>query len=132
MKILIVDDERSAYIFLEKIFKNSFSEEEIEIDYVYNFKSAEQQILHHKYDVITLDGILSDKILDPWQHGFGKYLIPVIKKYSSMTTIIALSGDKVMNREAMAMGATIAYTKNEVFGPFLFNKDFSLRKMPKK
>ncbi len=115
MKILIVDDSTHVLKQLPKALERFFPE--AEIDTAWSYVEADKLLKENIYEVILLDGELSEHITDPWQHAFGYYLIePIRNSSSSKATIIMISTDEQMRNQGEELGANFKISKNEFFG----------------
>ena len=112
-KVLIVDDEPHVLKELPKAFSKHFSDREVHT--AHSFEIAEKLIQQNNYEIITLDGMLSDSITDPPEHGFGYNLIPLIKEKSDDTVIIMISTDGDYRDIGEKLGAHFKISKNFFF-----------------
>lgn len=114
MKILIVDDNDMVLEELSIRFKNDYPK--AVINTALSYDEAEESLRENIYDLILLDGQLNHgRMMDPWQHAFGHYLIELIKKsLSDNAIIITISGDEVLRKKCISMGAQFSISKNEI------------------
>ncbi len=114
MKILIVDDESNVLKKLPLAFSKFFPE--AIVDTAWCFTKAEELLKDTVYDIILLDGMLSEHRTDPWQHAFGCYLIePIRNSLSCKAKIIMISTDEKMRKEGLEIGADLAISKKYFF-----------------
>jgi DNA-binding response OmpR family regulator len=93
MKILIVDDEPQILHELPKAFVKFYPD--AIINTAWSYIKAEELLKENIYEIILLDGQISDHITDPWQHGFGYCLVEPIRNSSSkQAKIIMISTDE--------------------------------------
>lgn len=111
--ILIVDDELQVLNELPFVFQRFYAE--AQVDTAWSFVEAERLLRLKKYDIVMLDGQISERITDPPEHGFGYNLIPIIKNCSGSTKIIMISTDQQMRDTGIELGADYALSKNRFF-----------------
>ncbi len=119
--ILIVDDNSDDQALICRMFKRS------NLSFIPTYASsldeARQKLYERKFDVITLDGILSSF---PFEE-FGYQLISDIRKSNSRNAVIIMfSGDPAFLEQGLYNGVDYVYSKELFTMNMRFDEDFKL------
>lgn len=120
-KILIVDDNEDDQMIICYLFKKS----QIPFipTYALSLDDAKQKLLEEKFDVVTLDGLLSRVPVK----SFGFELIPSIRNSESKDAkIIMLSGVEEYVQQGLSLGADVGYPKSLLSPRFKFDTNLNL------